>query len=96
MSTTLVKISVFAIAAFLVAGFVFADLGQSASAVHQKNVNSRNNHQRNSCTDDCNSLTNQNNQNNQNSSYSYPACFFWGCFLFFMSIKNQFSKGNMQ
>ena len=49
MSTTLVKISVFAIAAFLVAGFVFADLGQSASAnPHQKNVNSGNNHQRNS------------------------------------------------
>ena len=58
MSTTLVKISVFAIAAFLVAGFVFADLGQSASAnPHQKNVNSGNNHQKNSCTDDCNSLT---------------------------------------
>ncbi len=71
MSTTLVKISVFAIAAFLVAGFVFADLGQSASAnPHQKNVNSGNNHQRNSCTDDCNSLTNQNNQNNQGSGGS--------------------------
>ena len=71
MSTTLVKISVFAIAAFLVAGFVFADLGQSASAnTHQKNVNSGNNHQRNSCTDDCNTLTNQNNQNNQGSGGS--------------------------
>ena len=55
MSTTLVKISVFAIAAFLVAGFVFADLGQSAIA--KKNVNSGDNNQKNRCTDDCNSLT---------------------------------------
>jgi hypothetical protein len=69
MSTTLVKISVFAIAAFIVAGFVFADLGQSASA-RQHNVNSGNNNQRNSCTDDCNSLVNQNAQNNQGSGGS--------------------------
>jgi hypothetical protein len=69
MTSTIVKISILAVAVFAVAGLVFSEIGQSASAVFNNNFNGHNhNSQHNNCSDDCSALTTQNNQNNQGSS----------------------------
>ncbi len=60
MTSTIVKISILAVAVFAVAGLVFAGIGQSASAFLNNNGNGHNhNSQHNNCSDDCGSLAAQ-------------------------------------
>ncbi len=72
---TTLKISVLSITFAIAAGLVLALIDQvSATYVKKVTINKNNGHntntQTNSCTNDCNSLTNQVNQNNQGSSGS--------------------------